>query len=148
MAGSLWFIFALLTAVFWGFGYVMSEHIIKNLLPTSFFMFFQGLVGIIVYGLVCFLQGNFKTGFTVLAGNPKITLLVVFVSLIMVTAWFLVLMAIQMKNATLVNIVEITYPFFTFLFAWLIFRDIQMSWIQAMGGLLMFMGATLIIWKS
>ncbi|MEM7679849.1 MAG: EamA family transporter [Pseudomonadota bacterium] len=148
MAAYLWFIYALLTAVFWGFAYVMSEHIIKNLLPTSFFIFCQGFIGVIVYTLVCYLQGDFKAGFNALADDPKISALVIFVSLIMIAAWFLVLMAIQMKNAALVNIVEITYPFFTLFFAWLIFRDVQMSLVQIMGGLLMFAGATLIIWKS
>ncbi|MGA2053413.1 MAG: EamA family transporter, partial [Opitutales bacterium] len=54
------------------------------------------------------------------------------------------LLAIQHKNATLASLIEISYPFFVALFAWLLFRDVQLSWATALGGLLILAGIAII----
>ncbi|MCD8497767.1 MAG: EamA family transporter [Alphaproteobacteria bacterium] len=44
--------------------------------------------------------------------------------------------------------IEITYPVFTILFAWLLYRDVQVNLHTALGGLLIFAGVGIIYFKS
>lgn len=52
----------------------------------------------------------------------------------------LIYIAIGEKNATLASLIEISYPFFVAIFAWLFFRDAQFSWPTLLGGLLILGG--------
>jgi drug/metabolite transporter (DMT)-like permease len=46
---------------------------------------------------------------------------------IYIAANVLIMASINAKNATMAAMIEITYPLFTALFAWLLFRQVQMS---------------------
>ncbi len=61
---------------------------------------------------------------------------------------FFILYSISLKNATMANIIEISYPVFTFFFAWLLFRDVQLNTAAALGGLLIFSGIAVIYLKG
>ena len=52
----------------------------------------------------------------------------------------LIYIAIGEKNATLASFIEISYPFFVAVFAWLFFRETQFSWPTVFGGLLILGG--------
>jgi drug/metabolite transporter (DMT)-like permease len=80
--------------------------------------------------------------------NNVIIILTLVASLTIVSGTFLVLMSISEKNATLTGLVEITYPIFTFIFAWIFLKEVQVNWESAIGGLLIFLGITLIFFKS
>lgn len=53
-------------------------------------------------------------------------------------------MAIGEKNATLASLIEISYPFFVALFAWLFFREVQVSVPTIVGGLMILGGVTVV----
>ncbi len=55
-----------------------------------------------------------------------------------------ILASMQEKNATVAGLVEIAYPLFTALFTWLFFREVEMSWGTAFGGLLVLSGVACI----
>ena len=105
-----------------------------------------------VYVLFCLglvlATNQFKIGIDIVTDNKRILLDIMIVALSYVGGAFLIFLAIAEKNATLANLVEISYPIFTFLFAWLLFREVQISWQAALGGLLIFSGIGLIFWKS
>jgi drug/metabolite transporter (DMT)-like permease len=56
----------------------------------------------------------------------------------------LIYIAIAEKNATLASLIEISYPFFVAIFAWLFFRDAQFSWTTLLGGLLILGGVSVV----
>lgn len=56
--------------------------------------------------------------------------------------------AISMKNATVVSLIEISYPVFVCLFAYILYRDIQVNMWTALGGLLIFCGVFTIYLKA
>ena len=51
------------------------------------------------------------------------------------------------NNPTVAGAIDITYPFFVALIAWLVFRENQVDWSVIVGGALIFAGSFLIIWK-
>ncbi|MCD8562761.1 MAG: EamA family transporter [Alphaproteobacteria bacterium] len=143
-----WILYALSASVLWGFGYAFSERIIKNDLPTSFFVLTQGVIGVVIYLGLSLYMGTLRTGIETLQANPKLILSLVAVASSTMLGVFLIYMAILHKNASMANLIEITYPLFTMFFAWLLFRDVQINWSTALGGLLIFCGVGLIYWKS
>ncbi len=143
-----WFYYAMAASVLWGFGYALSERVVKDDLPTSFFVLTQGIIGVILYLSICLYFGTIKTGVEALQANPKIWLNLGLVAISTTLGIFFIYMAIVGKNASMANMIEITYPVFTILFAWLLFRDVQVNWTTALGGLLIFSGVGLIYWKS
>ena len=56
----------------------------------------------------------------------------------------LIYIAIGEKNATLASLIEISYPFFVAVFAWLFFRETQFNWPTVFGGLLILGGVAVV----
>ncbi len=56
----------------------------------------------------------------------------------------LIYMAIGEKNATLASLIEISYPFFVAVFAWLFFRETQFNWPTILGGILILGGVAVV----
>ncbi len=57
-------------------------------------------------------------------------------------------MAISSKNATLASVIEITYPIFVAVFSYLFFRHVHINASVLVGGLLVIIGAGLIIYNN
>mgnify|MGYP006780270973 CR=1 FL=1 len=60
----------------------------------------------------------------------------------------LLYMAVRGRNATLASLIEISYPAFVAVFAWLLFREWQLNSGVLLGALLVVAGSTLIIVNS
>jgi drug/metabolite transporter (DMT)-like permease len=60
----------------------------------------------------------------------------------------LLYLAVRGRNATLASLIEISYPAFVALFAWLLFRDWQLNAGVLLGAALVFAGTMLIILNS
>jgi drug/metabolite transporter (DMT)-like permease len=60
----------------------------------------------------------------------------------------LLFLSISGKNATLASLIEISYPVFVALFAWLLFREIHWNASVLAGAALVFAGVALIIWNN
>jgi drug/metabolite transporter (DMT)-like permease len=64
-----------------------------------------------------------------------------------VGSW-LIYVAISLKNATLASFIEVSYPVFTGIFAYLIFREVQVNAWTAFGSALIVAGIFIIFLKS
>jgi drug/metabolite transporter (DMT)-like permease len=65
-----------------------------------------------------------------------------------VTGALLLFLAIGGKNATLASLIEITYPVFVALFAFVLFREVHLTASVLVGAGLVFAGVFLIIWHN
>ncbi len=148
MLAHLWFFYALGAAMFWGIGYVISEKLLRSSFEPAFLMLFAGLVTLPCYFLLAYFMGNIKPGIeSIIADKTNLFYLLV-ASVTIIGGNFLILMAVAEKNATLAALVEISYPLFTFIFAWLILKDVQLTWATAAGAVLILCGISVIIAKS
>ena len=57
-------------------------------------------------------------------------------------------LSIVSKNATIAGMIEISYPLFIALFAYLIFRESELNWGIAAGGALIMAGVLTVYWFS
>lgn len=147
MAQHLWFFYALGAALMWGIGYTLSEKVLKEISP-SFYLFLQVLLCIPFYLAISYFGGTFKSSFDALINDQKLLIFCLIVAMTFVFGNFFIFASIAQKNATLSNMIEMSYPVFTILFTWLIFREFHLSISTLIGSVLIMSGAFLIVWKS
>jgi len=148
IANNLWFICALGTAIMWGFGYALSEKVMKDAFHPLFMMVVTGFLYLALSLIAAYFTNNLKSGVQMVENNPASIISVLLVSLSVVIGSFLILYAISLKNATMVNLIEITYPVFTLLFAYLIMKEVQINVSTLIGGLFIFIGIGIIYLKA
>lgn len=136
----MWLTCALMASVLWGLNYVVSERLLKYLSPMT-------LLGIeMAIGAVIFLtcaRGRIREEVTALYRAGQMGWMVPALVSVIVGNW-LIATSIEGKDATLAALIEVSYPLWTVLFAWLLFGAWQAGWSVACGGLLIAAGVVVI----
>lgn len=149
MVANLWFFYSLTASILWGVGYVLAEKILKQtVISPAFLMLTATAVTLPLYAALCVYLGEFKTGMAATFSSPLVFWLVVLHALTIIGGNFLILTSVVEKNATLVTMIEITYPLFVALFAYLILKEVQLTWATAAGAALIFSGVAVIYFKG
>lgn len=151
MAQHLWLIYALSASILWGIGYAASEKVLKYSdggISPAFLIITIELITLPIYFIVCIYFNQLREGISTLFSSPFIFWLVFVKALCIVGGNLLIYYSIIEKNATLATMIEISYPFFVAVFAFLFFKDMQLTWWTAVGGLLIFSGIAVILLKS
>lgn len=148
---SLWFFQALGAAMCWGLSYTLTERVLGAGVSPLFLIAMSACLSLPIYlALMLGLGGTAEVqrNLSILAGDQRILAYAVASTLIIVFGVYLIYGAIAGKNATLASFVEITFPLFTLLFAWALFREVQIGPVQALGGALILAGVGLIYWRG
>lgn len=146
MFTKLWFWLSISAAASWGLEYVLSEKLMKHL-PTTMvlaFTYFAGAIVFTVYSLVT----DKDLFFRVPTMGKDVLLLLAGVSILWMVANYLIFASIKASNATLAGMVEVTYPVFALLFAWLLYKEVQLSPLALGGAALIFTGIGLILYAT
>lgn len=137
-----WYVTALGAAVVWGVHYPLLDHALKRL--SLFTVLFLTILPVLLAAPFFYatLASDLATVPKMAWGTRVAILLIPFTSLVGAVLLFL---AISDKNATLASLIEISYPVFVALFAWLLFRQIHLNVSVLLGALLVFAGVAVII---
>ncbi len=144
----LWIILAVSASVLWGLGYAMAEKVLNTGLHPSILMLATATITFPLFVFLAFYLEQVKPGITLITANPKILLMMLVNALCIVVGGYLILVAVNLKNATLVNMIEMTYPFFTALFAYFLLKEAQLSPWTIFGGLFIITGLGIIAVKG
>lgn len=140
-----WYLTALAAAVVWGVHYPLLDHALKRVsLPTVLLL---TALPIVVIGAIFHRQ--LAQDWTVVRALP--TTEQIAIAAIMLTsssASVLLFLSIGAKNATLASLIEITYPLFVALFAYVMFREIALTAPVLIGAALIFAGVGVIIYST
>lgn len=134
-----WFFYALASAVLWGLSYALYEQLVKTISAASA-MLYTGLGGFAIYALWASFNKSLLPDWQVIRAGGfelKTILALIFINSL---ANLLMIFSLQQKNATLAGMIEITYPLFTALFAWVLFRQMQFTAGAVLGFLLIASG--------
>ena len=145
---SLWFFLAIAASIVWGLSYALSEKLMKGGLPPTFVMACTGALYLLICVVIATGTGHFKQGLGTLQESKNLLPLLLLVGSLHAIGALLIYYSISMKNATLTSLVEITYPLFTAIFAYVLYREVQVNLWTAFGGLMIFSGITLIYLKA
>jgi drug/metabolite transporter (DMT)-like permease len=140
-----WYAAAIGAAVVWGLHYPLIDFALKRLSLVSVLV----LTALPILAVAPFfhrtLAADYGTWRALPAGDQLMILALMLTSL---SGALLLFLSIAGKNATLAALLEISYPVFVVLFAWLLFREWHVNASVALGALLVFAGVALIIWNN
>lgn len=140
-----WYVTAIGAALVWGMHYPLVDHALKRLSLVSVLL----LTALPIVVLALFFHRTLAADYvvwTTLDTGPRIRVLAL--ALTSLLGSVLLFLSIAGKNATLASLIEISYPVFVALFAWLLFREIHVNASVIIGGLPVFAGVALIIWNN
>jgi drug/metabolite transporter (DMT)-like permease len=140
----MWIVYALAAAVIWGISYAASGRVIERGMTPLVFFFLYTLFGAAAAAGALTLTGKTGTLFSEvrILGADWVWLVVAVIS--SAAGGLLIYIAIGEKNATLASLIEISYPFFVAVFAWLFFRETQFNWPTILGGILILGGVAVV----
>jgi drug/metabolite transporter (DMT)-like permease len=139
----MWILYAIGASVLWGLNYVLAEQLYKNISVissiaiTTFFTFLITL-------LVAIHQGVFSKDIGTILDSKKLIIILVAEIIVFILADLLIAFSIIEKSATVAGLIEISYPLFIALFAYLIFRESELNISISIGGILIFIGVGII----
>jgi drug/metabolite transporter (DMT)-like permease len=144
----MWFVYAFSAAVLWGISYAASGRVIERGMSPLVFFFLYAVVGAVMGGAALVLGGRTSDlGAGIRTIGPDWVWLVIAVVTSALGA-LLIYLAIGEKNATVASLIEISYPLFVALFAWVFFRDNQFNPGSVLGGALILSGVGMVFWSN
>lgn len=144
----MWMVYAISAAVIWGISYAASGRVIdRGMTPMSFF-FCYALFGALAAAAVLGMTG--KLGGVPMEVRALGKDMLWFAIAIVTSAGgaLLIYMAIGESNATLASLIEISYPFFVAVFAWVFFRETQFNLPTVLGGVMILGGVAVVFWGN
>lgn len=137
-------LYAIIAAILWGFDYAIAEKVYdKYSIYTS--MFFSFLIGLVVSVIIGYNQ--IKSDIPNLNNDYHTWLLLLNVVITNVAMIFIAL-SIKESNATIAGLIEISYPLFIIIFSYMMFGDLHITNKTIIGGLFIFIGITIISFKT
>lgn len=140
-----WYVTAIGAAIVWGIHYPLVDLVLRHVSIMT--VLFVTAVPIVL--LAPFFFRTIARDFGAwgqLAWDVRGALLAL--ALTSLSGSVLLFISISGKNATLASLLEITYPVFVALFAFLLLREVQFSPSAVIGGVFVLVGAGLIIWNN
>jgi drug/metabolite transporter (DMT)-like permease len=135
------FVYAIGAAVTWGLVYTIDQRILSGVSPMTLLFIDSVITTAIMLPFVFFSHGSIKA---VMNSGSTNLLLIIGSVILAILANFLIFSGIKSLGAPTASIIEIAYPFFVVLFAFLFFRSTPNIYFF-LGGSLIFIGSIIII---
>ena len=141
MTALPWYLAALAAAIVWGIHYPLVDHALRKLSLPGVLL----LTALPILLLALLSLRHLQNDVAVLqASNWPDRLVLIAPALTSLLGSVLLFAAIGSKNATLASLIEISYPAFVALFAWLLFKEMHLTPSALLGGALVMSGVVLI----
>jgi drug/metabolite transporter (DMT)-like permease len=139
----MWIVLSLVASMLWGLVYVLDEQILRSIsVPSSLAITF--LFAAVASTLLAYYSGNLHKDLEVMVSSDRLLRLVAIQVVVFVVAELAIGLAISRKDATLSGLVEISYPVFTALFAFLLFKEKELNLGTMFAAVLILIGISLI----
>jgi len=140
-----WYIAALAAAVTWGIYYPLVDMALKKI--SLFSVILLSMIPVFL-AMPFFLKTISNDIETVKALPSSEQWIIASIGLIGLFGEVMVYLAITGKNATLASLIEMTYPVFVVLFAYVFYRQMHVTASVLVGGLMILAGAGVIIYNN
>ena len=140
----IWFVYALGAAIIWGINYAVAGRLLERGMSPQTLFLIDMIFGAVGMAALLSITGKWSATAAELQLTRSELLWLLVAVLTAMTAALLIFMSIQAKNATVASLIEVTYPFFTAFFAWLLFRQNTLNTATILGGLLILIGVVII----
>ena len=140
-----WYLPAIAAAVVWGLHYPLIEHALKRVSLTTVVLLTAAPMALVALAFPARLAEDWRALAALPTGER---LLIATIALTSLAGTVLLYLAVRGRNATLASLIEISYPAFVAIFAWLLFREWQLNAGVLLGAGLVFAGTAVIILNS
>jgi|PlaIllAssembly_1097288.scaffolds.fasta_scaffold223667_3 drug/metabolite transporter (DMT)-like permease len=140
-----WYLPAIAAAVVWGLHYPLIEHALKRVSLTTVVLLTAAPMALVALAFPARLAEDWRAIAALPTGER---LLIATIALTSLAGTVLLYLAVRGRNATLASLIEISYPAFVAIFAWLLFREWQLNAGVLLGAGLVFAGTAIIILNS
>jgi drug/metabolite transporter (DMT)-like permease len=140
-----WYVTAIGAAIIWGIHYPLLDFALKRISVYGVLLLSVIPVFIFMPLFLRELASDLDT-FKLLPAKEQWSILVIAVT--STIGAVLLFISIDSKNATLTSLIEISYPIFVVLFAYLFFKQVHINLSVMLGGLLILTGAMVIIFNN
>ena len=140
-----WYVTAIGAAIIWGIHYPLIDFAMKRL---SVYTVLLISVLPVLFLMPVFIRDLARDVdvFKLLPTNEQ--WLVAAIGLTSTLGAVLLYLSVSSKNATLASLIEITYPLFVVFFAYIFFRQVHVNTSVILGGLMILLGAGLVIYNN
>jgi drug/metabolite transporter (DMT)-like permease len=138
----MWLLYAIIAAMLWGLNYSLNERVFEKEVAPATLLVFQAMAGMVIAATVGFKQipADVKA-----IASDRVTLYLAVAALFSYGVGNLMIsLSIQAKNATLAGLVELSYPIFTVLFSYILFKKWHLTPLSMAGGVLIMVGLVLV----
>jgi len=143
----MWILYAVLASMLWGLTYVLNEQLYRHItVPTA--LAIGSLAAFAVMAVASAATGMLAKDVQTILASRNVLVLTVVMILAFVTAELFIGFSISARNATLAGLLEISYPIFIALFAFLLFGQRQLTPSAVAGGLLIMSGVLVIAYGN
>lgn len=140
-----WYIPAIAAALVWGLHYPLIEFALRRVSLTTVVLLTALPMALVALAFPARLAKDWRQ---LMALPDRERLMIAAIALTSLAGTVLLYLAVRGRNATLASLIEISYPAFVAIFAWLLFREWQLNAAVLLGAGLVFAGTTLIIFNS
>lgn len=141
MTALPWYLTALAAAIVWGIHYPLVDHSLKKLSLPGLLL----LTSLPIIALAPLFLRELQQDLRVLTDSGATERLWMLAPMLTsLVGSVLLFAAISSKNATLASLIEVSYPAFVALFAWLLFREVHLTTTALIGGGMVMAGVVLI----
>lgn len=139
----MWLVYAFLAATIWGLDYVLGEKIFKYRISPVTLLTLQMFIGVIIFFIAGY-RMQLKQELALILSNRTLLWITVAAILSFNLGNLFIFLSIRAKNATLAALIELSYPIFTMVFAWLLFQENHVTISVTIGSILIFAGIVVI----
>ncbi|GMR00712.1 MAG: hypothetical protein BMS9Abin19_0046 [Gammaproteobacteria bacterium] len=140
-----WYIAALGAAITWGVYYPLVDMALKRISLYSIILLSMIPVLLVMPLFLKTVSDDIETVKTLPVSEQWV---IAALGLIGLFGEVMVYLAITGKNATLASLIEMTYPVFVVLFAYIFYRQMHVTASVFVGGMMILIGAALIIYNN
>ena len=140
-----WWIYALISAACWGAQYVLMESLFRKVDFAAAFSFLSLMNGILVSAIFWVLYPR-QNWAKLWESWPTIWMMILYL-LFGTGAYLFNALAINEKNATMVSLLEISYPLFIILFTLIFLRELHLNAAGLAGAVLILAGCVLVVFS-
>lgn len=140
-----WYIWAFGAAILWGVHYNLVGKALTTISPITVY-FIPSII--LIATLPLYYKTLINDYHSLMSADSSVKISTVVLMFTSVAASLMAYKAIHYSNATIASLIEITYPVFVALFAFLIFKENHLTWNIGAGGVLIMAGTGLIIFNN
>lgn len=138
----MWLAYAIVAAMLWGLNYSLNERVFEKEVSPATLLVFQAMAGMLIAGAVGF--RDIPDDLRAVRADRTTMWLAIAALFSYGVGNLMISLSIQAKNATLAGLVELSYPIFTVLFSYLLFKKWHLTPMSMAGGVMIMVGIVLV----